>query len=390
MVDGSNQGRLKKDAVRLRGLIEASLRSQGFDPAGQARDVHLSKDSMRELHRPAVEYRLAKVAAGLMRHEDLLLTYIASGTEVKPKRIRPFLVEVQPRTIEELLVRYASAHWSIPVSSGYGRRLRFVVLDEQNGKLIGVIGLGDPVFGLAPRDSWVGWDHAQRRQRLRYVMDAFLLGAVPPYSNLLCGKLVALLAACDEVQQAFTRKYSNRESLITGERQSGVLAMLTTVSALGRSSIYNRLRFEGRTVYESVGYTSGSGDFHFTNGIYDEIRHFANRWCEPTAKVTNWGTGFRNRRETIRKVLRTVGLPANLQYHGIRREAFVVPLAENTREYLRGESVQLRRYAQPSSALFGHFRSRWLLPRARRDTTYQDFDKESYRLWDKHEDGLNA
>ena len=386
MIDSANSLSLEEDTLRLRGLIEESLRNQGFDPSGRARDIQLSKERMRELHRPAVEHRLAKVAAGLRRREDLLLSYIASGEEVTPERIRPCLVEVKPKTTEELLVRYAAAHWSIPVSSGYGRRLRFVVLDEQNGRLIGVIGLGDPVFGLAPRDSWVGWDHAQRRHRLRYVMDAFLLGAVPPYSQLLCGKLVALLAASDEVQRAFTRKYSNRETWITGEPQSGVLAMLTTVSALGRSSIYNRLRFAGRTIYKSVGYTSGSGDFHFANGVYDEIQRFANQWCEPTAKKSNWGTGFRNRRETVRKVLMTVGLPTNLQYHGIRREAFVIPLAENTRGYLRGESLRLRRYEQSSDTLFDHFRSRWLLPRAIRDKTYQEFDRESYRLWDRHMD----
>lgn len=376
---------LKEDTRRLKALITRSLDSQGFklNPSSQTKENGFSKEAMRDLHRPAVEHRLAKVAGGLRRREEFLLSHIASGKDVVPENIRPRLVEVLPRTNEELLVRYAAAHWSIPVSSGYGRRLRFVVLDEQNGKLIGVIGLGDPVFGLAPRDRWVGWDREQRRHSLRYVMDAFLLGAVPPYSNLLCGKLVALLAASDEVQQAFTRKYRNRETWITGERQSGVLAMLTTTSALGRSSVYNRLRFDGRTVYKSVGYTRGSGDFHFSNEIYDEILRFANRWCEPTAKQARWGTGFRNRRETVRRVLRTVGLPTQLLYHGIRREVFVVPLAENTRQYLLAEDVPLQPYAQSTAALIEFFRSRWLLPRARRDPTYQDFDKESYRLWDR-------
>ena len=382
MPESANPPNLEQDTLRLRGLIEKSLQRQGFDLTNQTGSTRLSKDELRALHRPAVEHRLARVSAGLIRHEDYLLTYIASGRDISPERIRPYLLEVKPNTTEELLVRYAAAHWSIPVSSGYGRRLRFVVMDEQNEKLIGVIGLGDPVFGLAPRDAWVGWDHDQRRRTLRYVMDAFLLGAVPPYSNLLCGKLVALLAASEEVQSAFTRKYKNRMTVITGERQSGVLAMLTTASALGRSSIYNRLSFEGRTVYKSVGYTSGSGDFHFANGIYDEIHRFAIRWCEATAKQAAWGTGFRNRRETVRKVLRAVGLPTDLQYHGIRREAFVIPLAENTRQYLQGKSVELRLFVQPADALFAHFRQRWLLPRASRNSTYLEFDQSSYRLWE--------
>lgn len=384
MAIGSDPAILEADAERLRDLLTRSLRSQGFalDPSRQNQSDHLSKADLRALHRPAVEFRLTKVGRGLRRHEESLLSHIASGDQVDPEKIRPQLIEVKPKSTEELLIRYAAAHWSIPVSSGYGRRLRFVVLDEQNGKLIGVIGLGDPVFALAARDQWVGWDREQRRRGIRYVMDAFLLGAVPPYSRLLCGKLVALLAASDEVQSAFRRKYKNRETWIAGDRQSGRLAMLTTTSALGRSSLYNRLRFAGQSVYESVGYTSGSGDFHFANGIYSEIERFAKQWCEPTAKQTSWGTGFRNRRETIRKVLGTVGLPADLLYHGIQRESFVVPLAENTQEYLRGENVRLRSFPRPADALFDHFRDRWLLPRARRNKTYQDFDKTSYRIWE--------
>ena len=379
----------EEDAHRLRRLIARSLRSQGFVrvPSRSAGGNPLGKDELRALHRPAVEHRLQRIAGGLRRHEAHLLSYIASGQEVVPEAVRPQLIEVKPDTIEELLFRYAAAHWSIPVSSGYGRRLRFIVLDEQNDKLIGVIGLGDPVFALAARDSWVGWNHEQRRLGIRHVMDAFLLGAVPPYSSLLCGKLVALLAASDEVQRAFRRKYRNKETLIAGERQSGALAMLTTTSALGRSAIYNRLQFNGTQVYKSVGYTRGSGDFHFSNGVYADIQEFAGRWCEPTAKQERWGGGFRNRRETIRKVLRTIGLSTNLQYHGVRRESFIIPLAENTQKYLRGENSRLRRYRRPAENLFEHFRDRWLLPRASRDTTYRNFDRESYRLWNQSVDG---
>lgn len=383
----SRTAALADDTRRVRTLIVESLRARGFPLHGVWSAAGLSKQQLRDLHRPAVEYRRAVAATTLGRKEDLLLSHIACGSEVNPERISPRLVEVHPGTVEELLVRYAAAHWSIPVSSGYGRRLRFVVKDEQNGKLMGVIGLGDPVFGLAARDQWVGWDREQRRRTLRFVMDAFLLGAVPPYSNLLCGKLVGLLVTSEDVQRLFARKYRNREALISGKLQSGTLAMMTTTSALGRSSVYNRLRYRGRLAWRSVGFTAGSGDFHFSDGIYEEIHRFANRWCEPTAKQTTWGTGFRNRRETIRAVLQEVGLPTRLQYHGVRREVFVAPLAENTREFLIGTDPHLRPYPQSAEALFDHFRHRWLLPRAARDRTWRDFGRESYRLWNHQLNG---
>ena len=82
------------------------------------------------------------------------------------------------------------------------------------------------------------------RQRLRYVMDLFVLGVVPPYSFLLGGKLVALLATSNEVRTIFERKYAGRNALISHTQHNGTLALLTTTSALGRSSIYNRLTFK--------------------------------------------------------------------------------------------------------------------------------------------------
>jgi hypothetical protein len=104
---------------------------------------------------------------------------------VVPANIRPRLVQVQSDSRDELLFRYACLHWSIPISSGYGRRVRFLVIDESNNKLIGVIGIGDPVYSLAARDKWIGWNEAEHRERLHAVMDAFVLGAVPPYAQHL-------------------------------------------------------------------------------------------------------------------------------------------------------------------------------------------------------------
>ena len=298
-----------------------------------------------------------------------------------PEELKPVLVEVQPRSDEELLFRYARLHWSIPVSAGYGRRLRFVVYDESNDKLIGIIGMGDPVFGLGPRDKWIGWDVAARKRRLKCVMDLFVLGAVPPYSQLLCGKLVALLATSAEVEEAFRRKYGGRKAYISGRTFDGRLALLTTTSALGRSSVYNRLRYRGRTVFESVGFTSGSGDFHFGNGFYGDLRELAAKHCQATAKHPSWGGGFRNRRELVRKTLPLLGLSTRLQYHGVQREIFAVPLAENARAFLRGEDSELEYHGRSANDLFAWFRKRWLLPRADRDQRYREFERESYRLW---------
>lgn len=331
---------------------------------GSCRDTfspppNLTKERERQLHEPAIRHRIDQSRPRLSSLETTLLRRLASGSEVEPQHISPRLVEVRRDSGDELLFRYASLHWSIPVSSGYGRRLRFLVIDNFNERLIGLLGLGDPIFNSGVRDAWIGWDSKARRANLHHVMDAFVLGAVAPYSSLLCGKLIAMLAASNEAREAFRRKYGGRKSTILRKQLDGELALITTTSALGRSSIYNRIRYGNRPVLYGVGFTRGSGDFHFANGLDGSISDYARRYCEPTAKKARWGTGFRNRREVIKKCLRKIGLSTEWIYHGIQREFFVVPLASNSREFLRGEDQHLNPFDQPVAALAAFFKERW-------------------------------
>ena len=374
----------ESERARLRARVLAALHAQGFfvHEGKIALPALMSKDAVRRLHAASVAHMRERARRSLAHHEDRFLRrWIASGYEIEPERIRPRLVEVRPRSEEELLFRYIRLHWSVPVSAGYGRRLRFLVVDEFTGKLIGIFGLCDPIFALGPRDRWIGWEKEQRRARLKHVMELFVLGAVPPYSYLLCGKLVALLATSASVQHAFRKRYEGRATRIAGVKTDARLALLTTHSALGRSSLYNRLVYGGRKCFLSVGFTCGSGEFHFSNGLYEELRRFALAYCTPTAKHARWGRGFRNRREVVRKALAALGLSPDLVYHGIRREVFVAPLGENARAFLRGETDTLIPYPQDVEDIFAYFRERWLLPRARRDARYRGFHREEYRLW---------
>jgi len=370
-------------STELRLQILESLTAQGFRWEGtRLIPPHLQdKGAARELHAPAVCVARDAARAHLRRHEDRLLGYIASGSEVDPQSMRPKLVEVHRRSEEELLFRYARLHWSIPTSRGYGRRLRFVVMDESNGKLIGLIGLADPVFALKDRDAWIGWSREVRVLRMRSVMDAYILGAVPPYSSLLAGKLVALLAASTEVREAFTGKYAGRTSYISGRTTDAGLALLTTTSALGRSSIYNRLSYGTSQVYRRIGLTRGTGEVHFANGLYAAMREHALRWCKPTARHPNWGDGFRNRREVIKKCLADVGLSPGWVLHGLQREVYGVLTAANSLEFLRGEADALEYLDRPAADLWSWFRQRWLLKRAANDPSFKKYDREAFRLW---------
>lgn len=367
----------------LKDLIIRSLKKQGF----RLKDNqvlpprNLKKEKIRDLHAIAVKHRIQEAGKHLARYEPRLLERIADGYEVVPEQVSPKLVEVQPSSEDEKLFRYAALHWSIPISSGYGRRLRFLVIDEQNEKLIGLIGLGDPVFSLSARDKWIGWDQEAKKDRLSNVMDAFVLGAVPPYSLLRCGKLVAMLTAGKEVRIAFKKKYEGRESRINAKQHDARLALVTTTSALGRSSIYNRLKYQKSLLYYGVGFTQGFGEFHFSNGLYKHISEFAAARTEPTAKHERWGEGFRNRREVVKNCLKELGITNDWTYHGIKREIFVIPMAKNADSFLRGEHSKLLWYNRSVADLTSFFKGRWMLPRCQQDRDYQLWERETWRLW---------
>ncbi|AEJ44340.1 Druantia anti-phage system protein DruA [Alicyclobacillus acidocaldarius] len=365
----------------LRRKILDVLRRQGFYWDGRRLYFCASdKNALRALHAKACAYNIERAKRNLQRHEDELLGWIANGNEINPAIITPTLIEVKPDTVEELLFRYVRLHWSIPVSAGYGRRLRFLVWDAAHDRLIGIFGLCDPVFALADRDQWIGWSKEQRRLRLANVMDAFVLGAVPPYNHLLGGKLVALAVVSNEVREVFERRYANRITRIS-KKLTGPLVLVTTTSALGKSSIYNRVKYRDLLVMHSVGFTSGSGEFPYINGLYKEIITIVEQTYAPTAKHKDWGSGFRNRREVILKALKILELPQTLIYHGVAREIFVAPLAKNAPEFLRGETDVIDFFDFPFSDLASWWKERWALPRASRDNRFQLFRKETWRLW---------
>jgi hypothetical protein len=89
------------------------------------------------------------------------------------------LQRISGGTWESDLFRLAALTWSVPVSNGFGRRLRYLVWDNHNNKLIGIIAIGDPVFNLSVRDTLIDWDAKARGERLVNLMDAYVLGAGP-------------------------------------------------------------------------------------------------------------------------------------------------------------------------------------------------------------------
>ena len=387
-----NSGILEERAS-LRHQVEQHLARQGFvlNNGRILAPVLTDKSRLRALHWEAVAEQRCRAENTLRRHEANFIRRIACGDDVDISKIEPTLVPVtSSRTEEAALWRWCALHWSIPVSNGYGRRLRFLVVDRgHDDKVMGLIGLADPVFGMKPRDEWIGWNWERRKIALTNIMDAFVLGAIPPYSALRGGKLIALLATSHDVRQAFQIKYGDRRTIISQRNPHAQLALITTTSAYGRSSVYNRLQRPDRTLsFLPVGFTSGSGDFHLSGSIYTSLMEYAKRngLAQRTQRHERW-PGYeagspRSRRAVFDCALTALGFdPKALRLHGVQRQVFVAPLMANASSFLRGEDSEPDWSDLPSSDLVRWWRDRWAVPRACRDDTWRGFHPETWRLW---------
>ena len=373
--------------AELRERLLASLREQGFE-VGSDGTIGLpdsDKSGLRALQREAVETRRERARGALQSSDKAFTMRLAHGDELDPARIRPRLIPIPVgRSDLARLWRWCSLHWEVPVSSGYGRRLRFLVVDDAHaGAVMGLIGLDDPVYSLGVRDTAIGWTPEQRRQRLTSVMDAYVLGAVPPYSHLLGGKLIAQLIATDVVRDAFRERYGHLTTRISGVDPDAHLALVTTTSALGRSSIYNRVKRRDNTeAMTRVGYTQGTGDFQFSGEIYQALAKLATESTKVPQRRPEWGSGFRNRREVVQKALSLLELSGHgMRVHGVRREVFVTRLAQNSYEWLRGGESELDWRVESTDSVSAWWLERWVLRRAETSEAWRTFDTSDWLLY---------
>lgn len=305
--------------------------------------------------------------------------FFANGDEVDPALVSPRLEQVKGSTWQSDLFRLATLSWRVPVSDGYGRRLRFLVWDRQNEKLIGVIALGDAVFNLRVRDQKIGWSHIDRSDRLVNIMDAYVLGAVPPYNRLLGGKLVACAVRTKEVVAVFKRRYLNSKGIISKKKKKPRLAVVTTSSALGRSSVYNRLRLGNLTYFEQLGFTSGWGHFHVPDPVFAAMRELLELHGDAYAAGHKFGDGPNWRLRAVRKSLELLGLDPHLTKHGLQREVFMCCLASNALEYLRGQVARPKYDGLLTlDEVASLARERWIVPRAARHPEYREWRAEMF------------
>ncbi len=133
------------DTAELKRLVLDRLEEAGFvrKKDGTLFPPCADKEGLRQIHRPASQLEIITRQDWLWRHLPEYLHFFADGEEITPEHIEPALIEVTTEQ-QHNLFRVARLLWSIPFSKGYGRRLRFLIIDQANHKLIGLLALQSP------------------------------------------------------------------------------------------------------------------------------------------------------------------------------------------------------------------------------------------------------
>jgi len=177
-----------------------------------------------------------------------------------------------------------------------------------------------------------------------------------------------------EVVDAFDFKYRDSIGVISKINKKPRLAAITTTSALGRSSVYNRLALDGRLLLQPIGYTSGWGHFHISNALFEELKSYLSHVGDSYANAFEYGSGPNWRFRLIKRALRLLGMNPDLIRHGFSREVFFCPVASNAIAFLKGDHKRIRYGGLPTVQHVGRLAlERWCIPRAERRPEFAEW-----------------
>lgn len=180
------------------------------------------------------------------------------------------------------------------------------------------------------------------------MMDIIVCGSIPPYNELLGGKLVSILACSPQVIADYTSRYATQVSEIASRmkgkkvvRDSHLVYLGTTSLYAVGSSQYNRIKVpmsSGRLLeYRKMGITEGYGTVYFSNetsALFSRILEL-----QDGGKRINhvFGEGTSPRFRIISRGLSSIGVKASaFLNHYSPRIVYSINLAKNTNEYLLG------------------------------------------------------
>lgn len=370
---------LVRDLVRLGWRLKTnSSRSFELVPPTYY-EKHVVKEAMAYSRNEVIDRNIHWIK----KHLDLGRANLATGKDMLKSNIYP-RIEICETQEQHDIFRILRYYWSSHASDYVGRRIRLLIRDDgiKHSPVIGIAALGSSIIHIPDRDKWIGWDTETRTKRIIYMMDAYVIGAMPPYNYLLGGKLVSYILASNEIRAIFKKKYANIKTLINRRKASDLVLIMTTSLYGQHSSQYNRLKFGKSLLFQPIGTTSGYGSLHISNETFNTMRELAKINGYNTSNRFGMGPNWRMR--VIRSACDALNLNSNaILKHSFQRGLFAIPLAINWKSFLKGESGNPIFRNLPLNELVIYWRNRWFNMRKQNDLVIQKvkrFDPKQFYI----------
>jgi hypothetical protein len=222
---------------------------------------------------------------------------------------------------------------------------------------------------------------ANRKKKIgSNVMEIIVCGSIPPYNELLGGKLVSILAMSPTVVQHYNERYKSQVSEIASRMKGEEVIRDSQLAFLGTTSLYqmgssqyNRIKVpasKGVLEYKKLGETEGFGSVFFTNQTSTLINRMLFE-MEGGRRINNvFGEGTSPRLRLMRSGLSSLGIPEKFTKHHTKRIVYGIELASNSKEFLTGENSTLDYYFpidgnvdRYTVEMINFWRKRWFLKR---------------------------
>lgn len=180
------------------------------------------------------------------------------------------------------------------------------------------------------------------------MMDIIVCGAIPPYNELLGGKLTSIVACSPQVIRDYTKRYSKQISEIASRmkgkkviRDSQLVYLGTTSLYSIGSSQYNRIKVPMSSglclKYREMGITEGFGTVFFSKETTESFSNILTT-IDGGKRINHvFGEGTSPRFRMISRGLGAIGIQAtSFLKHYSPRIVYSMDLAKNTKEYLMG------------------------------------------------------
>ena len=146
-------------------------------------------------------------------------------------------------------------------SSIPGKSLKWIVKEENTGKVIGFIRFGSPTINSKPRNDWLG-DVPDLGRFNRHAIMGFIIVPTQPFGfNYLGGKLLAMLCCSHQAREELNAKYNSN------------ICLFETTSLYG--STKSSSQYDGLKPYMRY---KGLTDSDFTPLLHDSIFQDLNKW----------------------------------------------------------------------------------------------------------------